>query len=105
MPSYLPGSKGDLAMDARRTRRGKKGLGLRVRLNSNDGSNGTDIGNRWWSCVNSMHMRAAIIAPKILVVTVKVMMPWTMPPIGISMGMVIIRVRLKGWLGLGAQGA
>ena len=45
-----------------------------------------------------------IIMPKIPVVTVKAMMPSTMPPIGISTGVVIIRVRPEGWLGLGAQG-
>ena len=99
-------------MEARSRRRGEKRLGLRVRLNSNDGSNGRDIGNRRWSCVNLIHIGTGIVwthtgAPEILLVTVKVMRPWTMPPIGISMGVVIIRVRFKRWIwfGLGAQGA
>ena len=81
-------------------------------MNSNDGSNGPDICNRRWSCVNLMHIGAGIVwtpigAPEILPVTVKGMRPSTMPPIGISMGVVIIRVRLKRWIwfGLGAQGA
>jgi hypothetical protein len=99
-------------MEARRCRRGENGLGLRVRLNSNDGSNGPDIGNRRWSCVDLMHIGTGIVwthtrAPEILLVTVKGLRPWTMPSIGISMGVVIIRVRLKRWIwfGLGAQGA
>jgi len=37
-------------------------------------------------------------------VAVKVMRPWAMPAIGISMGAVIIRA-LKRWVGLGGQGA
>jgi hypothetical protein len=112
MPSYLPGSKGDLAMEARRRQRGENGLGLRVSLKSNDGSYGPDIGNRRWSCVNLMHIGTGIAwthtgAPEILLVTVKGMRPRTMPPIGIPMGVVIIRVRLKRWIwfGLGAQRA
>ena len=81
-------------------------MGLRVR-NSNDGSNGCDIGDRRWSCV--VHIVTGIVwthtgAPEILMVAVKVMRPWAMPAIGISMGAVIIRA-LKRWVGLGGQGA
>ena len=88
---------------------GEKWLGLRVRLNSNDGSNGCDIDNRRWSCV--VHIVTGIVwtlirAPEMLMVTVRGMMPWAMPPIGISMGLLIVRVMLKLWIwsGLGAQG-
>jgi hypothetical protein len=81
-------------------------------LNSNDGSNGCDIGNRWWTCVNLMPIGTRIVwshagAPEILLVTVKPMRLLAVPPIGIAAGVVIIRVRLKRWIGvgLGAQGA
>ena len=83
-------------------------MGLRARLNPNDGSNGRDIGNRWWSCVNLIHIGTGMArAPVIIPVTVKGMMPGAIPAIGVSMGVVIIRVRLKRliWFGLGAQGA
>ena len=97
-------------MKARSSRRGENGLGL-VRLNSNNGSNGRDIGNRRWPWVELTRIGTGIVwthtrAPEILLVTVKVMGPVTMPPIGISTGVVIIRVRLKRWIwvGLGAQG-
>lgn len=103
-------SKGDFTVKAWRCGRGEKWLGLRVRLNSKDGSNGRHIGNRRWSCV--VHIGTAIVwtppvVPAILLVTVKVMRPGALPPIGISMGVVIIRVTLKRWIwvGLGAQGA
>jgi len=73
-------------------------LGLRKR-DSNDGSNGCDIGNRRWSCV-------VRIVPEMLMVTVKGMMPCAMPTIGLSMGVAISWVFLKMWIwsGLGAQG-
>ena len=90
-------------MKAKRRRLGEKGLG--VRLNPIDGSNRSDIGNRWWYLVNSFHIGTVMIAPMIPVVTVKVTMPWTIPAIGISMGVVIIRLLPIRWLGLGAQGA
>jgi hypothetical protein len=111
MPNYLPGSKVDLAVEARSRRRGINGLGLRVRLKSYDGSNGRYIGNRRWCCVNLLRIGMGIVwthtgAPVILLVMLKAMMSWTIPPIGISMGVVIIRVRLKLiWFGLDAQGA
>lgn len=86
-------------MEARRRRRSENGLGLRVSSNSHDGTNGPDIGNRRWSCVNLMHMETGIVwthtgAPEILLVTVKGMRPRTMPAIGIPPGVVIFRVRL-----------
>jgi hypothetical protein len=112
MPRYLSGSKGDLAMEARRGRRRENRLGLRERLDSNDGSDGPDIGNQGWSCVNLMTIGTGIVwthtgAPEILLAAGKGMSPWAMPPIGISTGVVIIRVRFKRWIwfGLGAQGA
>jgi hypothetical protein len=112
MMAGFPHSKGDLAVEAWRCGLGENGLGLLVRLNANDGSNGCDIGNRRWSCVNSMPIRAGIVwtftgAPEILLLTVKPVRLWAVPPIGISMGAVIVRVRLKRWIGvgLGAQGA
>ena len=92
-------------MEAGKRRRGKKGLGLLVRLTSHNGSNGGDIGNRWRCYVNSLHIGTVIIVPKMPVVTFKVMMPRAMPAIIISMGVVIIRIRPMGRLGLGAQGA
>ena len=111
MPSHLSGSKGELAMEARRRRRGEKGLGL-VRLNSHKGSNGRDIGNRRRPWVELMRIVTGIVwthtgVPEIPLVTVKAMGPLTMPPIGIPTGVVIIPVRLKRliWVGLGAQGA
>ena len=77
-------------------------MGLRVR-NSNYGSNGSDIGNRRWSSV--MHIVTGMVwthagAPEMLIVAVKVMRPWAMPPIGIPMGAVIWSI----WICLGAQG-
>lgn len=76
---------------------------MRVRLHY--GSKRSDIGNRWRSGVNSLRVGTVIIVPKIPVVTVKVTMPWAMPPIGIAMGAVIIGIRPAGRLGLGGQGA
>ncbi len=67
-------------------------MGLRIR-NSHDGSNGRDIGNRWWSSINSLHI-VGILWPSteargMPIVAVKVMMPWAIPAIGIPMGVVI----------------
>ena len=84
-------------------------MGLRVR-NSNDGSNGCDIGDRRWSCV--VHIVTGIVwthtgAPEMLLIgTVKAMMLWAMPPIGLSLGVVKFRVMLEMWIGvgLGAEG-
>ena len=82
-------------------------MGLRVR-NSNDGSNGCGIGDRW-SCV--VRIVTGMLwtytgAPEMLLVTVKGMMPLAMPPIGISTRVMVFRVRPKRWIwfGLGAQG-
>jgi len=79
-------------------------LGSRARLNSHDGSNGLDIDNRRWSCAVRIVMGIVWTLPG--AVTVKGIMPWAMPPIGFSMGVVIFRVMLKMWIwfGLGAQG-
>lgn len=110
MRAIFTHSKVDLAVEPG-SGLGENGLRLRVRLNSNDASNGRDIGNLWWSCVNLMHIRAGIVwtltgAPERLLVTVKAMMLWAMPLIGLSMGVVIIRVSKRWiWVGLGAQGA
>jgi hypothetical protein len=54
------GSKGDLALEARRRRRGENGLGL-VRLISRNGSNEPDIGNRRRSSINMMHLETGIV--------------------------------------------
>ncbi len=86
-------------MEARRRRRSENGLGLRVSLNSHDGTNGPDIGNRRWSRVNLMRIETGMVwthagAPDILLVMVKGMRPLTMPAIGIPPGVVIFRVRL-----------
>lgn len=79
-------------------------MGLRVR-NANDGSNGGDIGNRRGSTINSMHVVGIVWPPtgaaEMLIVTVKAMMLWATPTIGISTGVVIWSI----WIGLGAQGA
>ncbi len=83
-------------------------LGERIR-NSNDGSNGCDIGNRRWSSATSVCIAGMMwpppVAPEVPKVTVKAMMPWAFPAIGISMGVVIIHPRLKSWVGLGGQRA
>ena len=68
-------------------------MGLLVR-NSNDGSNGCDIGDRW-SCV--VRIVTGMVwthtgAPEMLIGAVKAMMPWAIPPIGIPTGVVIFRV-------------
>ena len=68
-------------------------------MNSHDGSNGPDIGNRRWSCVNLLRMETGIVwthtgVPDILLVMVKGMRPRTLPAIGVPPGVVIIRVRL-----------
>jgi hypothetical protein len=81
-------------------------LGLGVRLNSNDGSNGCDIGDLRWSCVVAIltgMMWSVTGAPETLLAVLKAMGPWAIPPIGISMGVVIFRVSWI-WVGLGAQG-
>jgi hypothetical protein len=82
-------------------------LGLRVR-NPDNGSNGCDIGDRR-SCL--VHIVTGMVrthtgAPEILIVTVKGMRLGAMPPIGISVGVVIFRVILEMRIGfgLGAQG-
>ena len=77
--------------------------GLRVSLNY--GSKGCDIGHRGRCGVNPLRIWMVIIAPKIPVLAPKVMMPSTMPPIGIATGVVIIVIRPTGRLGLSAQGA
>ena len=73
---------------------------LRVR-NSDDGSNGCDIGNRRWSSMNSTYIVGIVWtptgAPEILMMTVKAMRPWAIPAIGIPTGVVI-------GSGLGAHG-
>ena len=82
-------------------------MGLLVR-NSNDGSNGCDIGDRW-SCVVPILMGMVWThtgAPEMLIVAVKAMMLGAMPSIGLSMGVVIFRVMLEMRIGvgLGAEG-
>ena len=77
MRAIFTHSKGELAVEPW-SGLGENGLGLLVRLNSNDGSNGCDIGNLWWSCVNLMHIRTGIVWPLTgalarLLVTVKAM--------------------------------
>jgi hypothetical protein len=77
------------------------GLGLRVR-DSHYRSNGSDIGDRRWSWVNSLHiMRSPAEGPKMGIVAVKVMRPGSIPAIGMPVGVVIGAV----WICLGAQGA
>ena len=76
-------------------------MGLRVR-NSNDRSNGCEIGNPRWSSINSSYIMGIVwpltVGPEmLLIVIVKAMRPWAIPAIGISLGVVI-------WPGLGAQG-
>jgi hypothetical protein len=86
------------------------GLGLDVRLNCNDWSNGRDIGHRRrWGYQNFLYIGTGMFwpltgAPVIIPVT---LMPGAIPPMGIAMGVVIIGLRLKRWIwfGLGAQGA
>jgi len=112
MRAISPHSKAkvDLAMEAWRCGLRVIGLGLRASLNPKDGSNGRHIHRRCG--VNLLHIgmwmvRTRIGAPVILPVTVKVTMPGGIPPIGIALGVVIIRVRVKRliWFGLGAQWA
>ena len=78
-------------------------MGLRIR-NSNHGSNGCDIGNRRRSSINSIYIVGIVWpltgAPEMLMVTVKAMMLWAIPAIGMPTGVVIWPI----WIGLGAQG-
>lgn len=70
-------------------------MGLQVR-NSNDGSNGCNISDRW-SCVVRIVtgiVRTHTGVPEMLRVTVIGMMLFPMPPIGISTRVVIF------WVGL-----
>jgi hypothetical protein len=80
-------------------------LGLRRIRNSHYGSNGSDIGNRRWPAVHSLHIvvivRSLTGAPKMLIVVARVMRAGAIPAIGMPMGVVIRPVRLS----LGAQGA
>ncbi len=82
---------------------GEIGLGLPVR-NCNYGRNGIYIGNRRWSSVKSIYIVGIVSPligmPELLMMTVKAMMFWAMPPIGFSMGVVIWSI----WVGLGTQG-
>jgi hypothetical protein len=84
-------------------RLGVIGLGLRVR-NSHYRSNGSDIGNRRRSCVNSLHIVGIVwpptSAPVMTIVAAKVMMPGAIPAISMPTGVVIGPV----WICLGAQG-
>ena len=68
------------------------GLGLRVR-NSHYGSNGSDIGNRRWSSINSIYIVVIVWsptgAPKMLIVVAKVMRPGAIPAISMPTGVVI----------------
>jgi hypothetical protein len=78
-------------------------LGLRVR-DSHYGSNGSDIGNRRRSCVNSLHIAGIVWSPigaPMPIVAVKVMRSGAIPAIGMPTGVVIRPV----WICLGAQGA
>jgi len=72
--------------------------------NSDDGSNGLDIGYRR-SCMVPIVMGTVGTPPG--VPEMPTMMPGAMPPIGISTGVVISRVitKMSIWSGLGAQGA
>jgi hypothetical protein len=84
-------------------RLGVIGLGLRVR-NCHYRSNGSYIGNRRRSCVNSLHIAGIVWSPigaPIPIVAVKVMRPGAIPAIGMPTGVVIGLV----WIRLGAQGA
>jgi hypothetical protein len=50
-------------------------------------------------------MRTHAGVPEMLLIgTVKAMMLWAMPPIGLAAGVVIFRVMLKIGVGLGAEG-
>ena len=83
-------------------------MGLLIR-NSNHGSNGCDIGDRW-SCVIPLVMGMAWthtgVPEMLLIVTVKAMMLRAMPPIGLSMGVVKFRMilEMRIGVGLGAEG-
>lgn len=66
-------------MEARSRRRGEHGLGLRGRLNANDGHNGSDIGNLRLCRVNLMRIGTEIVwalagALEMLAVTLRGMM-------------------------------
>jgi hypothetical protein len=107
----FPHSKAELAMEAWSCGLGENGLGLRVRQDANDGSNGPDIGDRRRSCVNLMPIGMGIVwpltgAPVILLVILRPMRPVAMPPIGIPIGAMIILVWVTTliWVGLGTQG-
>jgi hypothetical protein len=76
-------------------------LGLRRVRNSHYGS---DIGDRRWAFVNSLHIVAIVSltgTPKMLIVVAIVMRPGAIPAIGMPMGVAIRPVRIC----LGAQGA
>ena len=84
-------------------------LGWRIR-NCHHGSNGSDISNRRWSSVNSLYIVTIVWpptgAPAMLMMAVKVMMPWAIPAIGMPMGAVIWSIWSiwSIWIRLGAQG-
>ena len=89
---------------------GEIGLGWRIG-NSHHGSNGSDIGNRRWSSINSIYIvgivwpptgvpEMPIMAAKVMrpwTLPVKVMRPWAIPAIGMPMGAVIWPI----WICLG----
>jgi hypothetical protein len=111
MRAVFPHSKVDLPVEAWECGLGVHGLGLRNRLNANDGSNGRDIGDRRRSRVNLLHIGMGMVwpsigAPVLVLVAVKPMRPAAMPPIGLPMGAMIILVRFETWIGvrLGPQG-
>ena len=85
-------------------RLGVIGLGLRVR-NSHYGSNGSGIGNRRWSSINSIYIVMIVWSPTIASVmsigVAKVMRPGAIPAISMPTGVVIGPV----WTCLDAQGA
>jgi hypothetical protein len=90
-------TESELAMKARRRRRCVHRLSLLVRLN--DGSRGYNIGNRRRG-VDSLHKVWTLTGlPEMPPVALEVAMPRPIPPIGMSMGAVIII-----WFGLDAQG-
>jgi hypothetical protein len=84
-------------------------LGCRIG-NCHHGSNGSDISNRRRSSVNSIHIVAIVWppagAPAMLMMAVKVMMPWAIPAIGMPIGVVIWSIWSVWsiWIRLGAQG-